>query len=61
MFEAIIKNLACCDLCGGKPSDGQLYISEKHLCVCADCKEKLEEMPAKARDILENYLIGNVL
>ena len=61
MFEEITDTSAGCDLCGDKPGDGQLYISEKHLRVCADCKEKLEAMPAKARGIMENYLIGNVL
>lgn len=61
MYEAITDTSACCDLCGDKPSDGQLYISVKYLCVCAECRHRLESMPVKARDILENYLIGNVL
>jgi hypothetical protein len=61
MFEAITDMSAGCDLCGDKPTDGQLYISEKYLRVCSACKQKLEAMPASTRDTLENYLIGNVL
>lgn len=61
MFKPISDNSVGCDLCGEKSDTSQLHISEKHLCVCDACKKKLEAMPAKARDTLENYLIGNVL
>jgi hypothetical protein len=61
MFEKITDNWAECDLCGEKPCDSQVFRNEKHLCVCCDCKRKLEEMPKKSREYLENDLIGNVV
>jgi uncharacterized paraquat-inducible protein A len=61
MYEKITDLSAGCDLCGEKPVDGQLYLSEKQLCVCPECKQKLEEMPQKSRADLENYLLGNVM
>jgi uncharacterized paraquat-inducible protein A len=61
MYEKITDSSAGCDLCGEKPVDGQLYLSEKQLCVCPACKQKLEEMPQKSRANLENYLLGNVI
>jgi len=61
MYEKITDAAAVCDLCGEKPGDGQLYRSEKHLCICSECRHKLEEMPQKSRADLENYLLGNVI
>lgn len=61
MYEKIRDTSAGCDLCGEKPDDGRLYRNEKHLCVCAACKNKLEEMPRNIRENIENYLIGNVI
>ncbi len=61
MYEKITDSGAVCDLCGEKPRDDQLYLSEKHLCICAECKHKLEEIPQKSRENLENYLLGNVI
>jgi hypothetical protein len=61
MYEKITDSSAGCDLCGEKPCDGQVFLSEKQLCVCPDCKQKLEEMPPKSRANLENYLLGNVM
>ncbi|MDZ7580140.1 MAG: hypothetical protein U5R30_05820 [Deltaproteobacteria bacterium] len=61
MYEKIADTTAVCDLCGEKPCNGQVYLNEKHLCVCANCKQKLEEMPNQSRENLENYLIGNVI
>ena len=61
MYEKITDSAAVCDLCGEKPCDAQLYLSEKHLRICAECKHKLEETPQKSRANLENYLLGNVI
>ena len=61
MYEKITDSSASCDLCGENPWDGLLYLSDNQLCVCPDCKQKLEEMPRKSRANLENYLLGNVI
>lgn len=61
MYEEFNDTSTGCDLCGEKPCDGRLYLNEKHLCVCPACKQKLEEMPRKSRENIENYLIGNVI
>jgi Zn finger protein HypA/HybF involved in hydrogenase expression len=61
MYEKVTDSSASCDLCGEKPSDGQLYLNEKQLCVCPECKQKLKEMPQSSRANLENYLLGNVV
>ncbi|MDX9820273.1 MAG: hypothetical protein RBT16_15290 [Desulfococcus multivorans] len=61
MYTSNTSASAVCDLCGKKSSECPLYINEKFLCVCEACKRKLDELPANARDMLENYLIGNVV
>lgn len=61
MFKIITDTSAGCDLCGDKPHDGRLYLNEKQIYVCEICRLKLEAMPAKVRDKIEHYLIGNIL
>ena len=61
MYEKITDSSTGCDLCGTRPADAWLYRDERHLCVCAECKKKLEEMPKGIRENLEKYLIGNVV
>ena len=61
MFKRNTSSSAACDLCGKKAFECPLYVNEKHLCVCQECKRKLEELPVNAREMLEKYMLGNVV
>jgi hypothetical protein len=61
MYEKVIEENACCDLCGGKNADGKIYQSTTFICLCEDCLKKLDAMPGTIKENIERYLMGNVI
>jgi hypothetical protein len=61
VYIKITDPQAQCDLCGKKPPEGEIFKSEKYICLCKECVKKLDAMPVKSKENIEEYLIGNVI
>lgn len=61
MIFKVIKIEVRCDLCGSMSCELEVFKTEDFLYLCSDCLGKLQEMPGNMKEVLENYLIGNVM
>lgn len=61
MYDKMSGLSLSCDLCGQQPQEGEIFPTEELMIICPSCRQKLEEMPERAKEKLINYLIGNVL
>ncbi len=50
-----------CDLCDQYIAQGQIHRTEKWIFLCPSCLRYMESLPSGSEQVLERYLLGNVV
>ncbi len=59
--QEITQHTILCDLCGKNIEYEEIHMTVKFIHLCPDCLDFLDTLPDDVQELLEKFLIGNVI